>query len=123
MGSYGIGPARIIAAFIELNNDKDGIIWNEQLSPFDVIVVNIIKDSDEYAKQVYRTLQNLGLDVLFDDTSDSAGQKFAKADLLGIPKQIIVSQKLQDSKSLEIKDRKTGIKTIISLESLSAFFS
>ena len=123
MGSYGIGPARIIAAFIELNNDKDGIIWNEQLSPFDVIIVNIIKDSDEYAKQVYRTLQNLGLDVLFDDTSDSAGQKFAKADLLGIPKQIIVSQKLQDSKSLEVKDRKTGIKTIISLESLSACFS
>jgi prolyl-tRNA synthetase len=80
-----------------------------------IIIVNIIKDSDEYAKQVYRTLKNLGIDVLFDDTSDSAGQKFAKADLLGIPKQIIVSQKLQDSKSLEIKDRKTGIKTIISL--------
>ncbi len=118
MGSYGIGPARIIAAYIELNNDKDGIIWNKQLTPFDIILINIIKEDESYAKSIYAKLTEAGFSVLFDDTKDSPGQKFAKADLIGVPTQVIVSQKLKDANSVEVKDRKTGQKIILHLDSL-----
>jgi len=93
MGSYGIGPARVLAAFIETNFDENGIKFTPQLAPFDVIIVNLIKGDLAKATKIYSQLKQANLDVLLDDTEDSAGQKFAKADLIGVPVQIVISQK------------------------------
>ena len=119
MGSYGIGPARVMAAFIELNHDENGIKFNSALSPFDVIIINLINTDHSRAKKIYEILSKSGLDCLLDETSDSAGQKFAKADLIGISVQVIVSQKLADDEaelvfrflkpSKQQKDRQSGV--------------
>jgi prolyl-tRNA synthetase len=111
MGSYGIGPARIAAAAIEQNNDKDGIIWPETLSPFDAEIIPINMNDEktvEVAKQIYGSLIESGIDVLMDDRDERAGVKFKDADLIGIPKQIIVGERNLKDGVVELKDRRTG---------------
>lgn len=112
MGSYGIGIERIAAAFIEQNHDKDGIIWGGEISPFHIhmICVNTklgkVKDS---ADDLYSELTNAGYEVLYDDRDDlSPGFKFNDADLLGIPLQLIVSEKNLKNGEVEIKLRRSG---------------
>lgn len=111
MGCYGIGINRIIAAFIEQNHDKDGIIWNRALAPFEVIVVptnseeSLIKSA---AEKIYAELVNKRIPVLLDDRDVSAGIKFKDADLLGIPLRLTVGKKFSESGVFEIKLRKTG---------------
>src|SRR5574340_875530 len=110
MGSYGIGPARIAAAAIEQNFDKDGIIWPKSISPFDVEILPLnMKDpaTTEAAEKLYRELSAKGLDILMDDRDERAGVKFKDADLIGIPFQIIVSEKNLREGLVEIKDRRT----------------
>ena len=110
MGSYGIGPARIAAAAIEQNHDKDGIIWPKSISPFDVEILPLnMKDqaTTEAAEKLYRELSEKGLDVLMDDRDERAGVKFKDADLIGIPFQIIVGEKNLKEGLVEIKDRRT----------------
>jgi prolyl-tRNA synthetase len=104
MGAYGIGPARIIASFIELNNDENGIIWNKELAPFSVIIINLIKDDLSRALTVYNLLKSKNINVLLDDTNANPGEKFAKADLIGIPVQIVISNKIENN-FVEIKNR------------------
>ena len=96
MGSYGIGVTRVIAACIEANNDNKGIIWPKALSPFDCILINLDPKNEEITKacdKKYQELVSKGVDVLYDDTDKSIGEKFAIADLLGIPKQIVIGKK------------------------------
>ena len=96
MGSYGIGITRVIAAAIEANHDDKGIIWPEALSPFDVMLINLDPKNEEITKVCdakYQELLSNGIDVLYDDTDKSIGEKFAIADLLGIPKQITIGRK------------------------------
>ena len=96
MGSYGIGLTRIIPAYIEANNDKNGIIWSKELSPFDVILINLEPKNEQITKicdEKYNELLSQGMDVLYDDTDKSIGEKFAIADLLGIYKQIRIGKK------------------------------
>ena len=110
MGSYGIGPARIAAAAIEQNYDKDGIIWPKSIAPFDVEILPLnMKDqaTTEAAEKLYRELSEKGLDVLMDDRDERAGVKFKDADLIGIPFQIIVGEKNLKEGLVEIKDRRT----------------
>ena len=110
MGSYGIGPARIAAAAIEQNHDKDGIIWPKSITPFDVEILPLnMKDhaTTETAEKLYRELYGKGLDILVDDRDERAGVKFKDADLIGIPFQIIVGEKNLKEGLVEIKDRKT----------------
>ncbi len=110
MGSYGIGPARIAAAAVEQNHDKDGIIWPKSISPFDVEIIPLnMKDpaTVENAEKLYRELSERGLDVLMDDRDERAGVKFKDADLIGIPIQIILGEKNLKDKLVEIKTRKT----------------
>ncbi|MFZ2196261.1 MAG: proline--tRNA ligase [Thermodesulfovibrionales bacterium] len=110
MGSYGIGPARIAAAAIEQNHDKDGIIWPKSISPFDIQILPLnMKDqaTTETAEKLYRELSEKGLDVLMDDRDERAGVKFKDADLIGIPFQIIVGEKNLREGLVEIKDRRT----------------
>ncbi|MDI6889516.1 MAG: proline--tRNA ligase [Thermodesulfovibrionales bacterium] len=110
MGSYGIGPARIAAAAIEQNNDRDGIIWPKSIAPFDVELLPLnIRDSKtvEIAEKIYKGLTEEGIEVLMDDRDERAGVKFKDADLIGIPTQIIIGEKNLKEGLIEIKDRKT----------------
>jgi prolyl-tRNA synthetase len=111
MGCYGIGVNRIIAATIELNNDKKGIIWPSSIAPFKVIVLPINYEKDEIRRvtdEVYNELKNKGIEVLLDDRDESAGVKFNDAELIGIPLQIVIGEKGLKKGILELKDRKTG---------------
>jgi prolyl-tRNA synthetase len=110
MGSYGIGPARIAAAAIEQNNDKDGMIWPRSIAPFDVEILPLNMNEGktaEVAEKLYRDLTARGLDVLLDDRDERAGVKFKDADLIGIPSQVIIGEKNLKDGLAEIKDRKT----------------
>ncbi|HWR58745.1 MAG TPA: proline--tRNA ligase [Thermodesulfovibrionales bacterium] len=110
MGSYGIGPARIAAAAIEQNNDKDGMIWPKSIAPFDAEILPLnIKDSPtvDVAEKLYADLKEKGLEVLMDDRDERAGIKFKDADLIGIPVHVIIGEKNLKEGLVEIKDRKT----------------
>jgi len=110
MGSYGIGPARIAAAAVEQNNDKDGIIWPRSIAPFDVELLPLnMKDPGtvELSERLYRDMTAAGIEVLMDDRDERAGVKFKDADLIGIPVQVILGEKNLREGLVEIKDRKT----------------
>jgi prolyl-tRNA synthetase len=110
MGSYGIGPARIAAAAVEQSNDKDGIIWPETIAPFDVhmIPLNMAEENTaRVAGELYSELQGAGMDVLLDDRDERAGVKFKDADLMGIPKQVVIGERGLKEGVVEIKDRHT----------------
>ena len=110
MGSYGIGPARIAAAAIEQNHDKDGIIWPKTIAPFDVEILPLnMNDPEtvETAETLYRELTGKGFDVLLDDRAERAGVKFKDADLIGTPAQVIIGERNLKEGLVEIKDRRT----------------
>lgn len=122
MGSYGIGVERIMASYIEQNFDDAGIIWNKALTPFDFhligLAINKTPEVEEACERIYSELSELNFDVLFDDRDENPGVKFNDADLIGIPYQIIVGKKNLDNGKIEIKDRKTGKRELINLNSL-----
>jgi prolyl-tRNA synthetase len=110
MGCYGIGVTRIVAAAIEQNHDDRGIIWPEQLAPFDVVLVPINMQRSEplreAAEQLYLDLKHMGLEVLFDDRDARPGVKFADADLLGIPHRLVISDRGLAAGELEYRHRR-----------------
>ena len=111
MGCYGIGVGRTMAAAIEQNNDKDGIIWTRAIAPFEVVVVPVnAKDSAqlEFAEKIYDELKSAGVDVLLDDRKERAGVKFKDCDLIGYPLRVTVSPKTLDSGVVEVKVRRSG---------------
>jgi len=111
MGSYGIGPTRVVAAIIEASHDENGIIWPKSVAPFDVALVNL-KPGDETCDtmcgDIETRLNNAGISYLYDDTDARAGAKFAAMDLIGLPVQIIVGPRGAASGEVEVKDRATG---------------
>ena len=127
MGCYGIGVSRIIAASIEQSHDEKGIIFNETLSPFNLIIILINQKNDESinlkANYFYEKLKDAGNDVLLDDRDCSPGIKFSDAELIGIPHQLIISKKTIESESYEVVTRKDLSKKEITEEELFALFS
>jgi len=117
MGSYGIGIDRIVACHIEQNHDENGIIWDRAMAPFDIHLIAVGARSaqvTETAEALYGELSRKGLDVLYDDRKEtSPGFKFKDADLLGMPYQVIVGEKNLANGNIEIKERKTGKRTIV----------
>lgn len=112
LGSYGIGTTRLVGAIVEVSNDDKGIIWPKSVAPFDVHLVSL---SDE-GEKVYKQLKEAGVDVLWDDRADvSAGEKFADADLIGIPIRLVVSKKVGEGK-VEWKERRNDKIAVIGLE-------
>ena len=110
MGSYGIGPARIAAAAVEQNNDKEGIVWPLSIAPFDVEILVLAGDDTDVsdtADKLYQDLCNEKLEVLLDDRDERPGVKFKDADLIGIPFQVIVGKKALKEGLVELKTRKT----------------
>ena len=119
MGSYGIGISRLVAAIIESSHDEKGIIWPKNISPFTVGLINLNNKSKELIKisdELYNYLIKNNIDVLYDDTSDRPGEKFANIDLIGIPSQIIIGEKSFKENCVEIKDRKTNKLTQVKIE-------
>tara|TARA_Y100000590_G_C15732125_1_gene1017397 strand:- start:19 stop:1308 length:1290 start_codon:yes stop_codon:yes gene_type:complete len=111
MGSYGIGLSRLVAAVIESSNDNKGIIWPKSISPFDIGLINLNSKNSTLVKistDIYNFLEKNKKEVLFDDTNDRPGEKFANMDLIGIPYQIIVGEKSLKDGNIEIKNRKTN---------------
>lgn len=111
MGCYGIGVGRTMAAAVEQNNDKDGIIWPVEIAPYHVIVVPInIKDEavKEKAFAIYNELKKAGIEVILDDRDERPGVKFKDADLIGYPVRVVIGKKTLDNGQIEVKARKTG---------------
>ena len=122
MGCYGIGISRIVAAAIEQNHDDKGIIWPSAISPFEIliIVLNDKDDSDvmDQAMKIYQELRSDGIEVVIDDRDERAGVKFADADLLGVPTQVIVGKRGIEQKKLEITSRSTGEKREVKIDQI-----
>ena len=108
MGCYGIGVDRLLAAIIEENHDENGIVWPKSIAPFAVHIVALNPDKEgvsEAAERLYDQLRERGVDVLYDDREESAGVKFADADLLGMPLRVTVSPRNLKQAAVEIKGR------------------
>jgi prolyl-tRNA synthetase len=113
MGSYGIGPSRLVAAIIEACHDEAGIQWPEPVAPFRAIVLNLKQGdgaTDAASEHLYRALTARGLDVLYHDLDERPGSKFATADLIGIPWQILVGPKGLAAGKIELKRRADGVR-------------
>jgi prolyl-tRNA synthetase len=111
MGSYGIGPGRVMGTIAEVWSDDKGLIWPESVAPFAVHLIALFDEEGKVktaADSLYEKLTSAGVEVLYDDRIATAGEKFSDADLIGIPKRYIVSAKTLKDDAVECKDRMTG---------------
>lgn len=119
MGSYGIGVSRLLGALIEANHDDDGIIWPASVAPFHVGLVNLkVGDgtTDAACEDLYAKLENAGIEVLYDDSDARAGAKFATMDLIGLPYQVVAGPRGLKEGVVEVKNRATGEKEMLTPE-------
>ncbi len=119
MGSYGIGPTRLVAALIEVFHDDAGIKWPEAVAPFTVAILNLKQgaaDTDAACERLYGALSAKGVDTLYDDLDERPGSKFATADLIGIPWQILVGPRGLAEGKVEVKRRFDGSRELMSPE-------
>jgi prolyl-tRNA synthetase len=117
-GSYGVGVSRLVGAIIEACHDENGIKWPEEVAPFRVAILNLKQgaaETDAACEQLYRELTGKGVEVLYDDTDQRAGAKFAATDLIGIPWQVLVGPKGLAEGKVEIKRRSDGSRENLSL--------
>jgi prolyl-tRNA synthetase len=117
MGSYGIGPTRLVAAIIEAFHDDAGIKWPEQVAPWKVMILNLKQGdsaTDGASESLYRELTAKGVDVLYDDRDERPGSKFATADLIGVPWQVLIGPKGLAAGTVEIKRRSDGSRDNVS---------
>jgi prolyl-tRNA synthetase len=117
MGSYGIGLARTVAAVVEQSHDDKGIIWPRSLAPYDVQVV-ALPGAEAQAEEAARILSDAGADVLLDDRELRAGEKFADADLIGLPWRVTVGRKTLEDGKVDLRDRGTGEERRVELSEL-----
>jgi prolyl-tRNA synthetase len=117
MGSYGIGPARTMAAIIEQHHDDKGIQWPTSVAPYDVHVV-VIPGMEEHVQSIAEALSAAGLDVLVDDRDARAGEKFADADLIGCPVRVTVGRKVAEDGTVDIRERAKGEDNAVSVSEL-----
>jgi len=117
MGSYGIGPSRLVAAIIEASHDDAGIIWPESVAPFRVAILNLKQGeaaTDAACEKLYAELQARGVDTLYHDLDERPGSKFATADLIGIPWQVVIGPKGLAAGQFEVKRRADGTREMLS---------
>ena len=127
MGSYGIGPSRLLGTIVELFADEKGMVWPEAVAPYRVHLVGLNLDDEEtrdWADALYNNLVNAGVEVLYDDRVEArAGEKFADSDLIGIPHRIVASKKGKDAGTYEVVERATGEIRNLTEEELFADFT
>lgn len=120
MGSYGIGPSRIMGTVAEVLSDDKGMIWPKEIAPFTVHLIaagndeNVLKTSQE----IYTNLTKAGIEVLFDDRDTGAGEKFNDSDLLGIPLRVIIGKRSLEAGEVEIKERRDEKTKMVKIENL-----
>jgi prolyl-tRNA synthetase len=107
MGSYGIGPGRVMAAAVEQRHDEHGIVWPRAISPYDVHVV-ALPGMEDRALEVAEALSAAGNEVLVDERDRRLGEKFADADLIGVPVRVTVGKKTLEDGAVDVRDRETG---------------
>ena len=126
MGSYGIGPSRLMGVITEKFADEKGLIWPASVAPFSLHLLLLSKEKESEASNVaeslYEKLTERGVEVLFDDRDASAGEKFADSDLLGIPMRVVVSEKSLEKGGVELKERISTESHIVSIEELLATY-
>lgn len=121
MGCYGIGPARVMGTVAEILSDEKGLVWPEEIAPFRVHLIELSNSNADVradAQEVYTSLTNAGVEVLWDDRDARAGEKFADSDLIGIPWRVVVSEKTLASGKYECVERATGKVVHLSLNEL-----
>ncbi|MFA6273469.1 MAG: aminoacyl--tRNA ligase-related protein [Candidatus Paceibacterota bacterium] len=121
MGSYGIGPGRLMGTIVEVLADEKGIVWPKSVAPFQIHLIAIFDKDGKVqtaADKLYNELLKQGIEVLFDDRDLRAGEKFADADLLGIPLRAVISEKTLRENKIEIKDRATEEVSLITEDEL-----
>lgn len=127
MGSYGMGPSRLIGVIAETFSDDSGLVWPKQIAPFQVHLLSLGKADNTPVKntadEIYDLLSSSGVSVLYDDRDLSVGEKFSDADLLGMPWRLVVSDKTLAENKFEIKNRATGEVTFVEKGELVEFFS
>ncbi len=127
MGSYGIGPTRLMGTLVEVLGDEKGLSWPEAVAPFKVHLVGLnLEDGEikDWAEGVYASLKDAGVEVLFDDRIEArAGEKFSDSDLLGMPYRVVVSKKGKESGMFEVVTRATGEVRQLTEEELFADFT
>jgi prolyl-tRNA synthetase len=119
MGSYGIGPTRLVAALIEVFHDDAGIKWPEAVAPFTVAILNLKQgaaDTDAACERLYAALTGKGIDTLYNDLDERPGSKFASTDLIGIPWQVLVGPRGLAEGKVELKRRSDGSRELITVE-------
>jgi prolyl-tRNA synthetase len=125
-GSYGIGVSRLVGAIIEASHDASGIIWPEPVAPFKVALINLKpgdRDTDSACEAIYHELSRKGIEVLYHDTDERPGAKFAAMDLIGLPWQVIVGPRGLKDGVAEVKNRKTGERTNVALAEIPRRFA
>ena len=124
MGSYGVGISRLVGAVIEANHDENGILWPKQVTPWNYNIINLKKgnqDCDAISLKLYNLMNENYVSVLYDDTFERAGAKLARADLIGLPYQIIIGPKGVKDQLFDLKNRKNGEITKLSYNELLNF--
>ena len=124
MGSYGVGLSRLVGAVIEANHDQKGIIWPKEVAPWDYNIINLKCgniDCDKICSELYNAMNNNEIKVLYDDTDERAGGKLARADLIGLPYQIIIGPKGIKDQLYDLKCRKSGDISRLSYDELLNF--
>jgi prolyl-tRNA synthetase len=121
MGSYGIGPGRVMAAIVEQHHDEHGIAWPRAVAPYDVHVV-ALPGAEERAEEAAAVLDAAGLSVLLDDRDARAGEKFADADLIGLPIRVTVGKKTLDDGSVDVRNRATADERRVPIDALGEAF-
>ncbi|MDW3207518.1 MAG: proline--tRNA ligase [Alphaproteobacteria bacterium] len=122
-GSYGVGVSRLVGAIIEASHDENGIVWPEAVAPFKVGLINLRSGDDACdaaCEDLYRKLQDAGVEVMYDDREERAGVKFADMELIGLPWQLVVGPKGLANGVVELKSRATGEKVELSAEAALA---
>ncbi len=122
-GCYGIGLERLMATVVEKNHDDKGIIWPQEVAPFDIYLIYLGGAKEKkVAEVVYKELSSLGLAVVLDDRNNTPGEKFADADLVGVPFRVVVSQKTLAKNCVEVKVRQSSDKDMVALDELKDYF-
>ena len=121
MGSYGIGPGRLMGTVVEVLSDEKGIVWPKEIAPFQVHMISITGGNNDVvaeADRLYELMKENGIDVLYDDRDARAGEKFADGELLGIPTRIVVSEKTMSEGGVEVSSRQNGGTSLVSESSI-----
>jgi prolyl-tRNA synthetase len=120
MGSYGIGPARVMGVIVEHKGDENGIVWPLNIAPYAVQLVTLGIDDEvtSAGEDLYHRLERDGIEVLYDDRDERAGQKFADADLMGMPYRVVIGKKSAGSGEYEVKARDGSLEATMDYESL-----